>query len=205
LLERAAKLNKDFGGGSLTALPIIETQAGDISAYIPTNVISITDGQIFLESDLFYKGVRPAVNVGTSVSRVGSSAQTKAMKKVAGKLKLSLAQFRELEAFAQFGSDLDEATRNQLELGRRLTELLKQSQYQPVVMEKQVVSLYAVNNGYMDDVAVEKVRDFEQKLIEYLETQDKGILEAIRDTKELTEDIEAKLKTALERFKQSYS
>lgn len=204
LLERAAKLNKDFGGGSITALPIIETQAGDISAYIPTNVISITDGQIFLESDLFYKGVRPAVNVGTSVSRVGGSAQTKAMKKVAGKLKLSLAQFRELEAFAQFGSDLDEATRQQLELGRRLTELLKQPQYSPVAMEKQVVALYAVNNGYMDDVAVERVGEFESALYEYMETQGSETLNALRDEKEITEDIEAKLKASLEKFKQGW-
>lgn len=204
LLERAAKLNADFGGGSITALPIIETQAGDISAYIPTNVISITDGQIFLESDLFYKGVRPAVNVGTSVSRVGGAAQTKAMKKVAGKLKLSLAQFRELEAFAQFGSDLDEATRQQLELGRRLTELLKQPQYSPVAMEKQVVSLYAVNNGYMDDVEVERVGEFEQGLYEFMDTQGKDTLKAIATKKELTEEIENKLKTSLEQYKQGW-
>ncbi len=204
LLERACRLNEDNGGGSITALPIIETQAGDISAYIPTNVISITDGQIFLEGDLFYKGVRPAVNVGTSVSRVGSSAQTKAMKKVAGKLKLSLAQFRELEAFAQFGSDLDEATRQQLELGRRLTELLKQPQYQPVPMEKQVISLYAVNNGYMDDVEVNQVAKFEKDLMTYMETQGQKVLSAIRDIKELNEDIEAKLKASLEKFKQGW-
>ncbi len=204
LLERAAKLNKDFGGGSITALPIIETQAGDISAYIPTNVISITDGQIFLESDLFYKGVRPAVNVGTSVSRVGGAAQTKAMKKVAGKLKLSLAQFRELEAFAQFGSDLDEATRQQLELGRRLTQLLKQPQYSPVAMEKQVVALYAVNNGYMDDVEVERVGEFEKALYEYMDTQGKEVLSGIAEQKELTEEIEAKLKASLEKFKQGW-
>lgn len=204
LLERAAKLNQDHGGGSITALPIIETQAGDISAYIPTNVISITDGQIFLESDLFYKGIRPAVNVGTSVSRVGSSAQTKAMKKVAGKLKLSLAQFRELEAFAQFGSDLDEATRQQLELGRRLTELLKQPQYSPVAMEKQVIALYAVNNGYMDNVDVELVAEFERSLIEFMETSGKDTLKAIAEKKELTEEVESKLKTLLEQFKQGW-
>ncbi|HMR55190.1 MAG TPA: F0F1 ATP synthase subunit alpha [Candidatus Doudnabacteria bacterium] len=204
LLERAAKLNKDHGGGSITALPIIETQAGDISAYIPTNVISITDGQIFLESDLFYKGVRPAVNVGTSVSRVGGAAQTKAMKKVAGKLKLSLAQFRELEAFAQFGSDLDEATRQQLELGRRLTELLKQPQYSPISMEKQVVALYAVNNGYMDDVEVENVGKFEKDLYEYLGTQKKDLLNIIATEKEITDDTEAKLKASLEQFKQGW-
>ncbi len=204
LLERAAKLNSDFGGGSITALPIIETQAGDISAYIPTNVISITDGQIFLESDLFYKGVRPAVNVGTSVSRVGGAAQTKAMKKVAGKLKLSLAQFRELEAFAQFGSDLDEATRQQLELGRRLTELLKQPQYSPVAMEKQVVALYAVNNGYMDDVEVERVGEFERSLYEFMDTQAKDVLKDIATKKELTEEIEVKVKASLEKFKQGW-
>ncbi len=204
LLERAAKLNDENGGGSITALPIIETQAGDISAYIPTNVISITDGQIFLEGDLFYKGVRPAVNVGTSVSRVGSSAQTKAIKKVAGKLKLSLAQFRELEAFAQFGSDLDEATRTQLELGRRLTELLKQPQYQPVSMEKQVVSLYAVNNGYMDDIDIEDISKFESDLYEFMETQGKDVLIGIAEKKELTEDLENKLKTSLEQFKQGW-
>lgn len=204
LLERAAKLNSDFGGGSITALPIIETQAGDISAYIPTNVISITDGQIFLESDLFYKGVRPAVNVGTSVSRVGGAAQTKAMKKVAGKLKLSLAQFRELEAFAQFGSDLDEATRQQLELGRRLTELLKQPQYSPVAMEKQVVALYAVNNGYMDDVEVERVGEFEKGLYEFMDTQAKDVLKDIATKKELTEEIEVKVKASLEKFKQGW-
>ncbi len=204
LLERSAKLNKDFGGGSITALPIIETQAGDISAYIPTNVISITDGQIFLESDLFFKGVRPALNVGISVSRVGSAAQTKAMKKVAGKLKLDLAQFRELEAFAQFGSDLDEATRTQLELGRRLTELLKQPQYQPIAMEKQVAILYAVNNGYLNDVAVEKVSEFETNLYEQLDVQGKDILSEIRDTKELGEQTEAKLKRLLEIFKNNF-
>lgn len=204
LLERAAKLNKDNGGGSLTALPIIETQAGDISAYIPTNVISITDGQIFLESDLFYKGIRPALNIGTSVSRVGSSAQTKAMKKVAGKLKLSLAQFRELESFAQFGSDLDEATRKQLEIGRRLTEVLKQPQYEPVPMEQQVAILYAVTNEYLDDIAVEQVTDFERKLGEFLNTQAPQVLTAIRDTKELSEPTEADLKKAITDFKQTY-
>lgn len=204
LLERAAKLNEEHGGGSITALPIIETQAGDISAYIPTNVISITDGQIFLESDLFYKGVRPAVNVGTSVSRVGGSAQTKAMKKVAGKLKLALAQFRELEAFSQFGSDLDEATRKQLDLGRRLTELMKQPQYSPVTMEKQVVSLYAVNNGYMDEVTVEDISKFEAGLHEFMETTGLETLNAIATQKELTEEIEAKLKSLLESFKQGF-
>jgi F-type H+-transporting ATPase subunit alpha len=203
LLERAAKLNADYGGGSLTALPIIETQAGDISAYIPTNVISITDGQIFLEADLFYKGVRPALNVGTSVSRVGSSAQTKAMKKVAGKLKLSLAQFRELESFAQFGSDLDEATRKALDTGRRMTEVLKQPQYSPVSLEKQVVILYATNNGYLDDVAVDKVSEWERNFYEFMEGQGREVMKAIRESKELTEDTEAKLKEAITNFKQT--
>ncbi len=204
LLERAAKMNAENGGGSITALPIIETQAGDISAYIPTNVISITDGQIFLESDLFYKGVRPAVNVGTSVSRVGSSAQTKAVKKVAGKLKLSLAQFRELEAFAQFGSDLDEATRTQLELGRRLTELMKQPQYRPIPMEKQAVILYAVNNEYLNDVPVEKVGEFEKDFYDFMDAQGKEVMTAIRDIKEISEDTEKKLKASIEAFKQGW-
>lgn len=205
LLERAVKLSPEYGGGSITALPIIETQAGDVSAYIPTNVISITDGQIFLESDLFYKGVRPALNVGISVSRVGSSAQTKAMKKVAGKLKLALAQFRELESFAQFGSDLDDATRSALEIGRRLTEILKQPQYSPVLMENQVCILYAANNGYLNDIAVEKIQDFEAKFHEYMKTQGREVLKAIAETKELSEDTESKLKEAIENFKQTYS
>ena len=205
LLERAAKMNDENGGGSITALPIIETQAGDISAYIPTNVISITDGQIFLEADLFYKGVRPAVNVGTSVSRVGSSAQTKAIKKVAGKLKLSLAQFRELEAFAQFGSDLDEATRTQLDLGRRLVELLKQPQYQPVVMEKQAAILYAVNNNMLNDIAVEDLGNFEKDFYDFMDSQGKDVLKTIRETKNIDEDTEAKLKTAIEQFKQGWT
>ena len=204
LLERAAKLSKDFGGGSITALPIIETQAGDISAYIPTNVISITDGQIFLESDLFYKGIRPAVNVGTSVSRVGSAAQTKATKKVAGKLKISLAQFRELEAFSQFGSDLDEATKKQLDLGNRLVEVLKQPQYSPLAMEKQVVILYAVNNGYLDDVAIEKVKDFQEKLYVYMEGPGKDVMSAIAGSGELAEETEASLKKLLGEFKKSF-
>jgi F-type H+-transporting ATPase subunit alpha len=204
LLERAARLNEDYGGGSLTALPIIETQAGDISAYIPTNVISITDGQMFLESDLFYKGVRPALNVGISVSRVGSAAQTKAMKKVAGKLKLSLAQFRELEAFAQFGSDLDDATKEQLELGRRLTEVLKQPQYTPVALENQVAILYAVNNGYMNDIPVEKVQDFETKFHEFMASQGREVLKTIAKTKELSEDTENQLKELIGQFKDTY-
>ncbi len=213
LLERAAKLNPDFGGGSLTALPIIETQAGDISAYIPTNVISITDGQIFLESDLFYKGVRPALNVGFSVSRVGSAAQTKAMKKVAGKLKLQLAQFRELEAFAQFGSDLDENTKRTLELGKRMSEILKQPQYSPLSLEEQVTILYAVNNGFFsaeggsasggNNIPVEKMQETEKSFHKFMKTNGKEILEAIRTTKELNDDIEGKLKKVIEQFLQS--
>jgi F-type H+-transporting ATPase subunit alpha len=205
LLERAAKMNPDFGGGSLTALPIIETQAGDVSAYIPTNVISITDGQIYLETDLFYKGIRPALNVGLSVSRVGSAAQTKAMKKVAGRLRLDLAQFRELEAFAQFASDLDEATRKQIERGRRLTEVLKQGQYVPMPMENQVAILYAGINGYLDDVAVEKLKEWEDKLHVYLKSESTGVLAEIAKKKELTPEIEEKLKTAITDFKATVS
>jgi F-type H+-transporting ATPase subunit alpha len=200
LLERAAKLNPDFGGGSLTALPIIETQAGDVSAYIPTNVISITDGQIFLETDLFYKGVRPALNIGISVSRVGSSAQTKAMKKVAGKLKLNLAQFRELEVFAQFGSDLDEATKNQLNLGRRLTEILKQPQYKPMPMENQVCIIYAVGNGYFNTIPVEKIASAEAAFHKYLAVSGQEVLSAIRDSKDFDESTEAKLKQLITEF-----
>jgi F-type H+-transporting ATPase subunit alpha len=203
LLERAAKLNPDYGGGSLTALPIIETQAGDISAYIPTNVISITDGQIFLESDLFYKGIRPALNVGISVSRVGSAAQTKAMKKVAGKLKLSLAQFREMEAFAQFGSDLDPETQRQLDLGRRMTEALKQPQYSPFSLEKEVTILYAVNNGMLNEVPVEKMAETEAKFHQYMATNAKNVLKTIAEKKEIDDATEAKLKGAIEQFLQS--
>jgi F-type H+/Na+-transporting ATPase subunit alpha len=203
LLERAAKLNPDFGGGSLTALPIVETQAGDVTAYIPTNVISITDGQIFLETDLFYKGIRPALNIGISVSRVGASAQTKAMKKVAGKLKLQLAQFRELEAFAQFGSDLDPETQKQLDLGRRMTEVLKQPQYTPYAMEKEVTVLYAVNNGYFNVIPVEKMAETEKAFHQYMATQAKDVLSEIATTKELSESTEAKLKKAIEQFVQT--
>jgi F-type H+-transporting ATPase subunit alpha len=203
LLERAAKLNPDFGGGSLTALPIVETQAGDVTAYIPTNVISITDGQIFLETDLFYKGIRPALNVGISVSRVGAAAQTKAMKKVAGKLKLQLAQFRELEAFAQFGSDLDPETQKQLDLGRRMTEILKQPQYTPYAMEKEVTVLYAVNNGYFNQIPVEKMAETEKAFHQYMSTQAKDVLSEIAKTKELSDSTEAKLKTAIEQFVQT--
>ncbi|HRY82807.1 MAG TPA: F0F1 ATP synthase subunit alpha [Candidatus Moranbacteria bacterium] len=204
LLERSAKMNKDFGGGSLTALPIIETQAGDVSAYIPTNVISITDGQIYLESDLFYKGVRPALNVGLSVSRVGSSAQTKAMKKVAGKLRLDLAQFRELEAFAQFGSDLDENTRKQIERGRRTVEVLKQGQYEPMAMENQVAILYALTNGFLDDTAVEKIKKWEEDFQKYMYSSAKDVLKLIADKKELNDDVVAKLEKAIKEFKEVY-
>lgn len=182
LLERAAKLNKDHGGGSITALPIIETQSGDISAYIPTNVISITDGQIYLEPDLFYKGIRPAVNVGLSVSRVGGAAQIKAMKKVAGKLKLDLAQFRELESFAQFGSDLDETTKKQIELGRRLTELLKQPQLEPLSVEEQVVTFFAATKGLLDKVPVDKIKSAEETLLQAARSRAKDVLKKIRET-----------------------
>lgn len=204
LLERAAKLNKDYGGGSLTALPIIETQAGDVSAYIPTNVISITDGQIFLEADLFYQGVRPALNVGISVSRVGSAAQIKAMKKVAGKLKLEAAQYRELAAFAQFGSDLDEDTQQRLERGKRITELLKQGQYEPLVVEKQVVILYAVTNGLVDDVAVEKIGEFEKELYKFLEANAQDLLKKIKETGELDDETAEKIKENIEQFKKNF-
>jgi F-type H+-transporting ATPase subunit alpha len=179
LLERACRRNKESGGGSITALPIIETQAGDISAYIPTNVISITDGQIFLESDLFFRGIRPALNVGISVSRVGSSAQIKPMKKVAGKMKLNMAQFREMEAFAQFASDLDPETKKQIDLGQRLVEILKQPQYQPVPVANQVVVIYALNNGYASDVAVKDIRDWEAKLHDFMNKTKPGLLEKI--------------------------
>lgn len=197
LLERAAKLDEKFGGGSLTALPIIETQAGDSSAYIPTNVISITDGQIYLETDLFYRGIRPAVNAGLSVSRVGGSAQTKAMKKVAGRLRVDLAQFRELEAFTQFGSDLDEKTKQQIERGRRAVELLKQPQYQPMKMEEQVATLYALNAGLYDEIPVEKVAAYEQSLLTYLNDQEKKALPLLAKEKNLTEEVESVLKKAL--------
>ena len=200
LLERSAKLSEANGGGSLTALPIIETQAGDVSAYIPTNVISITDGQIFLEADLFYKGVRPALNTGISVSRVGSAAQIKAMKKVAGKLKLSMAQYRELEAFAQFGSDLDEATQKQLNLGSRLMEILKQGQYEPMAVEHQVAILYAAINGYLDQVPVDQVKKFEAEFHKYMDASGQEVVALIKSTRELDEQTEAKLKQAIEDF-----
>ena len=204
LLERACRRNVKYGGGSITALPIIETQAGDISAYIPTNVISITDGQIFLETDLFYKGIRPAVNVGSSVSRVGSSAQIKAMKKVAGTLKLDLAQFRELEAFSQFGSDLDDSTKRQLERGKRAVEVLKQLQYAPVKMEHQVVTLYALTKGFMDDIPVEKIKEFEAGLIDYSERNAKTFYKEILESKMWTDKGEEQLKKVITDFKSSF-
>ena len=205
LLERSAKLSDALGAGSITALPIIETQAGDVSAYIPTNVISITDGQIYLESDLFYKGIRPALNVGLSVSRVGSAAQIKAMKKVAGKLRLDLAQFRELEAFAQFGSDLDEKTRMQIERGKRTVEVLKQKQYQPVPVEKQVAIIYALTNGFLDDVEVEKVPAWEEDFYQYLDVQGKEAIAMILEKKEMTEEVIKALEKAIKDFKEIYS
>ena len=200
LLERAVCLNKDFGGGSLTALPIIETQAGDVSAYIPTNVISITDGQIYLEPDLFYKGVRPAINVGLSVSRVGSAAQIKAMKKVAGRLRLDLAQYRELAVFAQFGSDMDPASKKQLERGRVLTEILKQGQYEPTPVEQQVIIMYAGINGYMDEIVNEKIPAFQREFFAHLTTAHSGLLADLKDKKEITEGIEGQLKTVIADF-----
>jgi F-type H+-transporting ATPase subunit alpha len=205
LLERAAKLGKDLGGGSLTALPIIETQAGDLSAYIPTNVISITDGQIFLESDLFHQGVRPAINVGNSVSRVGGSAQVKAMRQVAGTLRLDLAQYRELAAFAQFGSDLDKATLNQLNRGRRLVEVLKQPQYQPLAVEKQVTIIYAATNGYLDPIPVERVRAYETELYTFLDTRKASLLASLAKEKTLTDPIKAELGQALEEFGKQFA
>ena len=201
LLERAAKLNDDKGGGSLTALPIIETQAGDVSAYIPTNVISITDGQVYLEPGLFFSGVRPAINVGLSVSRVGGAAQTKAMKKVAGSLRLDMAQFRELEAFAQFGSDLDKATQRQLNRGRRIVEVLKQPQYQPMPAEKEVMILFAGTFGYLDEWPVEAVADYEKQMLEFMESKHSGLLSEIKDKKEISDELEEKLKNALDEYK----
>ena len=200
LLERAAKMNDEFGSGSMTALPIIETQANDVSAYIPTNVISITDGQIFLETDLFYQGIRPAVNVGLSVSRVGSAAQIKAMKQVAGKIKGELAQYREMAAFAQFGSDLDAATQRLLNRGAKLTELLKQGQFSPLQVEEQVVVIYAGVNGYLDDLPVTDVGRFEQELLSHVHTRESDLLSTIRTEKVLSDDTEAKLKSVIEGF-----
>jgi F-type H+-transporting ATPase subunit alpha len=205
LLERAAKMNEDNGGGSLTALPIIETQAGDVSAYIPTNVISITDGQIFLETDLFFQGIRPAINVGLSVSRVGSAAQTKAMKKVAGSIKLELAQYREMAAFAQFGSDLDASTQKLLARGARLTELLKQPQFSPMPVEEQVASIYAGTNGFIDSVDVGAVTRYEAAMLSFLRSDHPKILKKIRDTKALDDDTAAKLKDALTEFGKQFA
>ena len=205
LLERAAKLNDENGGGSLTALPIIETQASDVSAYIPTNVISITDGQIFLETELFFQGIRPAVNVGISVSRVGSAAQIKAMKKVAGSIKLELAQYREMAAFAQFGSDLDASTQQLLNRGSKLTELLKQSQYSPLKVEEQVVSIYSGVNGYLDNFENSKIKDFENKLLDEIKSNAPDILNSIRDTGKLEGKPEEKLKNMLDKMKENFN
>ncbi len=200
LLERAAKMNDDNGNGSLTALPVIETQAGDVSAYIPTNVISITDGQIFLETNLFYQGIRPAINVGLSVSRVGSSAQTKAMKKVSGSIKLELAQYREMEAFAQFGSDLDAATQKLLNRGARLTQLLKQPQFKPMPFEEQTASIYAGTNGFLDNVPVGDVARYEDEMLGYLRAEHGAILSDIRESRDFSDDAKKKLHAALEKF-----
>ena len=205
LLERAAKMSDAFGAGSLTALPVIETQAGDVSAYIPTNVISITDGQIFLETELFFRGIRPAVNVGLSVSRVGSSAQIKAMKKVAGSIKLELAQYREMAAFAQFASDLDASTQQLLARGARLTELLKQPQYSPMPVEEQVISIYAGTKGYLDGIPVGKVGEFEKRMIADLKVQQPTVLNGIRETREMKSDVEKTLVTFLDSFKKTFA
>ena len=204
LLERAARVSEKYGNGSLTALPIIETQAGDVSAYIPTNVISITDGQIFLETDLFYQGIRPAISVGISVSRVGSAAQVKAMKQVAGQIKLDLAQFRELAAFAQFGSDLDAKTQSQIERGKRVVEVFKQPQYNPIPVEVQVAILWTVQNGYMDSVAVDRIKDFQAKLTDYLTSRRAELLSRIAKEKALSDALKADLKAAVTEFKETY-
>ena len=201
LLERAAKLNDEKGGGSLTALPIIETQAGDVSAYIPTNVISITDGQIFLETELFNQGIRPAVNVGLSVSRVGSAAQTKAMKKVAGSIKLELAQYREMAAFAQFGSDLDASTQKLLNRGSKLTELLKQDQYSPMPVAQQVVAVFSGVRGFLDDVELKNIKETERKVYEEVKSKAPEILDSINNTGNLDENVEKKLNSIMEKFK----
>ncbi len=205
LLERAAKLSDENGGGSLTALPIIETKGGDISAYIPTNVISITDGQIFLETDLFFSGVRPAINVGISVSRVGGNAQIKAMKKVAGRMRLDLAQYRALEAFAEFGSDLDKASQAQLDRGARVVEIMKQGQYEPYPVEDEVMAIWAVSNGYMDDLPVDKVREFERGLLDHMRTRRPEVGDAIRETGDLEDDTVDKLAKAVEEFKSAFT
>jgi len=205
LLERAAKLNDELGAGSLTALPIIETQAGDVSAYIPTNVISITDGQIFLETDLFYSGVRPAINVGLSVSRVGGSAQVKAMKQVAGTLRLALAQYREMAAFAQFGSDLDAATQRQLNRGARLVEILKQGQYQPLPVERQVIAIYAANNGYVDEYDATLVQRYEKEMLQFMDSKHPQLLSTLADKKAIDAELEGKIKAALDEFKGQFA
>jgi F-type H+-transporting ATPase subunit alpha len=205
LLERAAKLSDENGGGSLTALPIIETKGGDVSAYIPTNVISITDGQIFLETDLFFSGVRPAINVGISVSRVGGNAQTKAMKKVAGRMKLDLAQFRELEAFAEFGSDLDKASQAQLDRGARVVETLKQPQYTPFEVQDQVISIWAVTNGYLDDIPLDQVRRFEREMLEFMNSKYSSIGDTIKDSGDLPDELVEKLKDAVLEFKDTFT
>jgi len=204
LLERAARVGEKYGNGSVTALPIIETQAGDVSAYIPTNVISITDGQIYLESDLFYQGVRPAISVGLSVSRVGSSAQVKAMKQVAGQLKGELAQFRELAAFAQFGSDLDAKTQAQIDRGKRIMEIFKQAQYNPIPVEVQVAVLWAVQNGSMDQAPVERVKEFQNGLTDFLSTRKPGLLAEIGKRKVLDDALRGQLKSAVEEFEQAW-
>jgi F-type H+-transporting ATPase subunit alpha len=205
LLERACKVSDALGAGSLTALPVIETQAGDVSAYIPTNVISITDGQIYLEADLFYSGVRPAINVGLSVSRVGGAAQVKAMKQVAGTLRLNLAQYREMAAFAQFGSDLDKATQMQLARGARLVEILKQPQYKPIPFEKQVLLIYAANNGYVDDYPVSALGKYERELYGFLDGRQESLLSALRDKKAIDDDLKAKINAALDEFKKEFT
>ena len=205
LLERAAKMKDELGGGSLTALPVIETQAGDISAYIPTNVISITDGQIYLESDLFYSGIRPAIHVGNSVSRVGGNAQIKAMKKVAGRLRLDLAQYRELAAFAQFGSDLDKATQNQLARGERLTEILKQGQYQPLAVEKQILVIFAATRGYADDIEISDLADFENDLYQFFSTRYSGHLQTLIEKGTFDDELEKQFEDAIKEFKEYFS
>src|SRR5207248_189975 len=204
LLERSAKMSDKLGGGSLTALPVIETQAGDVSAYIPTNVISITDGQIYLETDLFNSGIRPAVNVGLSVSRVGFTAAIKAMKQVGATLKLELAQYRELAAFAQFGSDLDKATQAQLARGERLVEVLKQDQYSPLPFSKQILIIYAGTNGYLDDLAIDQLRDFEGELYKYVETSNPGLLRSIMEKKILDDNLKAEMARVVKEFKETF-
>src|ERR1044072_4853129 len=205
LLERAARMNDENGGGSITALPIVETQAGDVSAYIPTNIISITDGQIFLETDLFNAGQRPALNIGISVSRVGSAAQTKAMRKVAGPLKLDLAQYRALAAFAQFASDLDKATRDQLTRGEKLSEIVKQPQYQPLAVERQVAILYAATKGKLDDIPTPRVKEFETGFYRFLETEHPQVLDELGKTKNLTDELSAALDGALDAFRETFN